>query len=62
MVTEPRFERISGRYFVGARDVPSSKDSYDPGIAMDLWEASAAMVKLTPDETILRLRSAPSAA
>ncbi len=61
MVTEPRFERISGRYFVGARDVPSSKDSYDPGMAMDLWEASAAMVKLTPEETILRSGSTPSA-
>jgi light-dependent protochlorophyllide reductase len=62
MVTEPRFERISGKYFQGARDVPSSKDSYDPAIAAELWESSAAMVKLTPDETILRLRSTPSAA
>lgn len=62
MVTEPRFERISGKYFQGAREVPSSKDSYDPAMAADLWESSAAMVKLTPDETILKLRSAPSAA
>jgi light-dependent protochlorophyllide reductase len=62
MVTEPRFERISGRYFQGTREVPSSKDSYDPDMAMDLWEASAAMVKLTPGETIVRPRSAPSAA
>ena len=53
---------ISGKYFQGARDVPSSKDSYDPAMAAELWESSAAMVKLTPDETILRLRSAPSAA
>jgi light-dependent protochlorophyllide reductase len=62
MVTEPRFARMSGKYFQGTRDVPSSKDSYDPTMATDLWEASAAMVKLTPDETVLRLRSAPSAA
>ena len=62
MLTEPRFERISGKYFQGTRDVPSSKDSYDPAMAMDLWESSVAMVKLMPDETILRLRSAPSAA
>ncbi|MGC2494812.1 MAG: SDR family NAD(P)-dependent oxidoreductase [Candidatus Binatus sp.] len=62
MVTDPRFERISGKYFQGARDVPSSKDSYDPAMAAELWESSAAMVKLTPDETILRLRSTPSAA
>ena len=62
MVTDPRFERISGKYFQGLRDVPSSKDSYDPAMATELWESSASMVKLTPDETILRLRSASSAA
>jgi light-dependent protochlorophyllide reductase len=62
MVTEPRFERISGKYFQGTRDVPSSKDSYDPAMASDLWESSAAMVKLTPSETILRMKSPPSAA
>jgi light-dependent protochlorophyllide reductase len=62
MVTEPRFDRISGKYFQGARDVPSSKDSYDPAMAAELWESSAAMVKLTPDETTRRLRSTPSAA
>jgi light-dependent protochlorophyllide reductase len=62
LVTEPRFERVSGKYFQGTREVPSSKDSYDPVMAMDLWEASAAMVKLTPDETILRSGSTPSAA
>jgi light-dependent protochlorophyllide reductase len=62
MVTDPRFERISGKYFQGTRDVPSSKDSYDPVIATELWESSASMVKLAPDETILRLRSTPSAA
>jgi light-dependent protochlorophyllide reductase len=62
MVTEPKFERISGRYFQGTRDVPSSMDSYDPAMATDLWESSASMVKLMPTETILSLRSAPSAA
>jgi light-dependent protochlorophyllide reductase len=62
IVTDPRFERISGKYFQGSRDVPSSKDSYDPVIATELWESSTSMVKLAPDETILRLRSTPSAA
>lgn len=62
MVAEPGFERVSGKYFQGARKVPSSKDSYDPAMAADLWESSASMVKLQPDETILRLKSAPSAA
>ena len=62
IVTDPRFERISGKYFQGTRDVPSSKDSYDPAMATDLWETSASMVKLTPDETILRLKLPPSAA
>jgi len=27
-----------------------SKDSYDPVIATELWESSASMVKLAPDE------------
>jgi len=62
MITAPRFERISGKYFQGERDVPSSKDSYDPAMAAELWESSAAIVKLTSDETILRLRSTASAA
>jgi len=62
LVTDPRLERISGKYFQGTRDVPSSKDSYDPAMATDLWESSASMVKLTPDETILRLKLPPSAA
>jgi light-dependent protochlorophyllide reductase len=62
LAAEPRFERVSGKYFEGTRDVPSSKDSYDPAMAMDLWEASAEMVKLTRDETILRSGSATSAA
>jgi light-dependent protochlorophyllide reductase len=54
IVTEPRFERVSGKYFEGAREVPSSKDSYDPAMAAELWESSAAMVKLARSETILR--------
>jgi light-dependent protochlorophyllide reductase len=62
MVTDARFERISGKYFQGSREVPSSKDSYDPVIATELWESSASMVKLAPDQTILRLRSTPSTA
>jgi light-dependent protochlorophyllide reductase len=62
MVTDSRLERISGKYFQGTRDVPSSKDSYDPAMATDLWESSASMVKLTPDETILRLKLPSSAA
>ena len=49
MVIEPRFARISGKYFQGARDVPSSKDSYDPAMATELWESSESMVRLTPE-------------
>jgi hypothetical protein len=62
IATGPAFERISGKYFQGTREVPSSKDSYDPAMASELWESSAAMVKLTPNETILKLSSTTSAA
>ncbi|KAB5518123.1 hypothetical protein GE09DRAFT_978568 [Coniochaeta sp. 2T2.1] len=33
-------EGVSGRYFEGLKDLPSSKDSYDEGKQDDLWEWS----------------------
>ncbi|TMK97049.1 MAG: SDR family NAD(P)-dependent oxidoreductase [Actinobacteria bacterium] len=40
LVHDPRFERVSGRYFDGLREVRSSKDSYDREKASDLWQTS----------------------
>jgi NAD(P)-dependent dehydrogenase (short-subunit alcohol dehydrogenase family) len=58
LVTDPRLEGVSGRYFQGFRDVRSSKESYDAGKAAELWETSAALVQLGRDETPLPLAAA----
>jgi hypothetical protein len=55
LVLDPGLEGVSGRYFIGRRSVPSSKDSYDQRKAAELWESSVTMVRLKPEETILRL-------
>lgn len=53
LVLDPALEAATGRYFVGRRELPSSKQSYDESQAAELWEASAEMVGLRSDETIL---------
>jgi len=53
LVLDPALENVSGMYFVGRNAVLSSKQSYDEQKAAKLWEASAAMVSLRPDETVL---------
>ena len=54
LALDPELEGVSGKYFVGRKSVPSSKDSYDERKAAELWESSVSMVHLKPDETILR--------
>jgi light-dependent protochlorophyllide reductase len=53
LILDPALEKLSGKYFVGQKEVPSSKDSYDERKAAGLWEASTTMVSLRRDETIL---------
>jgi len=54
LVIDPSLERVSGKYYSGTKEVPSSKESYDMGKACELWESSAKMVKLTREETLLQ--------
>ena len=54
LVLDPALEAVTGKYFVGRKELPSSKQSYDESQAAELWEASAEMVGLRSDETILR--------
>jgi light-dependent protochlorophyllide reductase len=44
LVTDPRFDGVSGRYFEGRRRIESSVDSYDRDKARDLWETSEALL------------------
>jgi light-dependent protochlorophyllide reductase len=53
LVLDSGLEGVSGKYFVGRRAVPSSKESYDERKAAELWESSVTMVRLKPEETIL---------
>ena len=55
LVLDPELEGVSGKYFVGRRSVPSSKESYDEREAAELWESSLTMVRLKPQETIFRM-------
>ena len=50
---DPELEGVSGKYFVGRRSVPSSKESYDERKAAELWESSVTMVRLKPEENYL---------
>ena len=57
LALDPRLEGVSGKYFVGRRSVSSSKDSYDERKVQssELWDSSVTMVRLKPEETILRI-------
>ena len=60
LILDPQLESVSGKYFVGRAQVPSSKQSYDESQAAELWDASARMVHLRPEETILPIVVAAS--
>jgi len=47
-VLDPELEGMTGRYFDGTKETPSSADSYDEGKALDLWETSAALAGFRP--------------
>lgn len=57
LATDPALEGVSGRYFEGRREIPSSEESYDERKAAELWEGSAGLVGLAPDETTIRPRA-----
>lgn len=53
LVTDSQYAGITGKYFDIGREIPSSEESYDRQKAAGLWEKSAELVKLAPEETIL---------
>ena len=54
LVLDPALERVSGRYFEGLKEIPSSLESYDHAKAAALWEQSAELTALDHDELIRR--------
>jgi NAD(P)-dependent dehydrogenase (short-subunit alcohol dehydrogenase family) len=46
LVLDPALEGVSGKYFEGQREIPSSAESYDAPRAGELWKASTALTGL----------------
>lgn len=58
LVTDPSLEGVSGRYIEIDEEGRSSEESYDLKKAGELWEESAVLVGLVPEETPLRVVAA----
>lgn len=58
LVTDPELRSTTRRYFQGLRAKPSSEESYDEELARSLWEDSAALVGLRPEERLPAERAA----
>jgi len=59
VVSDPSLEHTTAKYFRRREAIPSSKDSYDGALAHELWEESAPLVGLEPDESALSMNGAP---
>jgi light-dependent protochlorophyllide reductase len=44
LASDTEYDGVTGRYFDGARDVQSSRESYDLATARELWDGSDALV------------------
>lgn len=53
LVLDSSLNQITGKYFDGLEEVPSSAESYDEKKATELWESSVELVKLSPEEATL---------
>jgi NAD(P)-dependent dehydrogenase (short-subunit alcohol dehydrogenase family) len=49
LVLDPTLAATTGKYFEGAREIRSSRDSYDLSKAAELWETSAALAGISTD-------------
>jgi len=46
LILDPELASVTGKYFIGSTESPSSKESYDAVKARSLWEGSARLVGL----------------
>ena len=53
LILDPDLESVTGQYFDGFDRIASSDESRDRQKARELWETSAELVKLTPEERSL---------
>lgn len=54
LVLDASLERVSGKYYSGMTEKPSSQESYDVQKARELWDTSVSLVKLTQAENLLQ--------
>jgi light-dependent protochlorophyllide reductase len=50
LILDPGLENVTGKYFVGTTETPSSQESYDAVKSKALWEQSARLVGLPIEE------------
>jgi NAD(P)-dependent dehydrogenase (short-subunit alcohol dehydrogenase family) len=53
LVLDPALEKVTGKYYSGMKEEESSKESYDSNKALELWESSVNLVKLSKEEILL---------
>ncbi|MBW4671484.1 MAG: SDR family NAD(P)-dependent oxidoreductase [Cyanomargarita calcarea GSE-NOS-MK-12-04C] len=53
LILDPSLDNVTGKYFDGLEEVQSSDESYNEKQATELWESSAALVKLSPRKAML---------
>ena len=51
LLTDTKYSGVSGRYFDGFEEIPSSIESRDESKARNVWEQSASLAALTPEVT-----------
>ena len=49
LIVSPKYSGVSGKYFDGFKEVPSSVESRDERKARAVWEQSARLAGLPPD-------------
>jgi hypothetical protein len=55
LLTNPKLNETTGKYFDGTQEIKSSELSYDKENRKDLWRTSVELSKLNKTETILDL-------
>jgi NAD(P)-dependent dehydrogenase (short-subunit alcohol dehydrogenase family) len=53
LLTDAKYSGLSGRYFDGFREIPSSVESQDKSKARSVWEQSARLVGLSEEDAAL---------
>lgn len=51
LLTEPKYATVTGKYFDGFREIPSSVESRDESKARAVWEQSVKLTKLSREES-----------